>query len=70
MKAEKVSAELARDNTIYWLASGTVQGRTVIAEGRNRGEAVRAWAAIANARNVHCLPPRRRHSFNAQEWMP
>lgn len=69
MKAERVTCEMNRDHTVYWLASGTVQGRMVVAEGNNRGDAVRAWRAIAQARNVVCFP-RRRYSFNAQEWMP
>ena len=67
MKAQKCEAV---GSPVYWLASGTVSGRVVLAEGRNRGEAMRAWAAIAEARNVACLPPRRRFSIHHGELLP
>jgi hypothetical protein len=62
MKCEQCTAELNRNGSAYWLASGVVDGRTLIVESGTRRDAIRDWTVMAYARNVVCLHPKRRYS--------
>jgi len=61
----------------YWLASGEAYGRTVLAEGPTRDEAIKQWvSAVADrqAREQAVLDGRRAqrrvNSFILGEWLP